>query len=87
LPIAIFLILWGRLPEQMQVNIMPNPLMLSRTVVTFAIPVALTVIHLIASFAIVNYARKENQSKAIGLCWLTPIINVLAIVPLLLMNI
>ena len=87
LPMVIYLIAWGNLPEQMQVNIMPNPLYLPREVVAFVIPVILAIIHLILTFVIRNRAIKENKPKLMWLCFLMPAISILANIPLLHMNI
>ena len=87
LPMVIYLIAWGNLSEQMQVNIMPDPLYLPRAVATIVIPITLTVVHLILTFVIRNYAIKENKPNAIWLCWLMPVISIVANIPLLHMNI
>jgi len=87
LPMVIYLIAWGNLPVQMQANIMPNPLYLPRAVVAFVIPVIFAVIHVILTFVIRNHAIKENRPSVIWLCWLLPIISIVANIPLLHMNI
>lgn len=87
LPIVMYLVMWNSLPAQMQANIMPTPLLLSRTLVAFVIPAALAIIHLIVSFAIVDRAKKENNPRIMWLCWLMPLVGIIANIPLLLMNI
>jgi len=87
LPLVIYLIVWSILPTQMQVDIMPNPLLLPRAVPAIVIPIVLAIIHLIVTFVIRNYATKENKPNAIWLCWIMPVISILANIPILHMNI
>jgi len=87
LPMVIYLIVWASLPEQMQVNIMPNPLFLPRAVVAFVMPIIFAIIHFTLTFVIRSYAEKENKPNAIWLCWLMPVISIVANIPLLHMNI
>ena len=87
LPMVIYLIAWGNLPEQMQANIMPNPLYLPSVIVAFVIPIIFTVIHVILTFVIRNHAVKENKPNVIWLCWLLPVISIVANIQLLHMNI
>jgi len=86
-PMVIYLIAWGRLPEQLQVNIMPNSLYLSRVVVVFVIPTVLAIVNLILTFVIRKQATKENKPKMIWLCFLMPVLLILGSIPLLQMNI
>ena len=87
LPMVIYLIAWGNLPEQMQVNVMQNPLYLSRAVVAFVIPTILAIVHLILTFAIRNRAVKENKPNLMWLCFLMPAISIVANIPILHVNI
>jgi len=87
LPMVIYLIIWGNLPEQMQVNIMPNPLYLSKAVVAFVIPIVLAIVHLILTFIIRSSATNENKPNIMWLCFLLPIISILGNIPILHMNI
>jgi len=87
LPMVIYIIVWSNLPEQMQANIMPNPLFLPRAVVAFVVPIALAIVHIVITFVIRNYAKKENKPNTIWLCWLTPIMSIVANIQLLHMNI
>ena len=87
LPMVVYLIAWGNLPAQMQVNIMPDPLYLPRAVAAIVIPIALAIVHLILTFVIRNHVIKENKPNTIWLCWLLPVISILANIPLLHVNI
>ena len=87
LPIAIYLIMWNSLPEQIQVNVMTNPLYLSRTIVAFVIPAALSVVHLIITFVIRHRAIKEGKPQIMWLCFLLPLLSIIGMIPILTMNI
>jgi len=84
---VIYLIAWSNLPQQMQVNIMPNPLYLPRAVVAFVIPAVLAIVHLALTFVIRNDAIRKNKPNLIWLCFLMPAISTVANIPLLHMNI
>ncbi|MCL2398825.1 MAG: hypothetical protein FWC91_03655 [Defluviitaleaceae bacterium] len=87
LPMVIYLIAWGKLPEQMQVNVMPNPSHLPRVAVAFILPIILAIVHLIITFVIRNRATNENKPNLMWLCFLSPIISIIANIPILHMNI
>jgi len=87
LPMVIYLIVWSNLPEQMQANIMPNPLYLPRAVLAFVIPIVLAIIHLVVTFVIRNRATRENKPNIIWWCFLMPVISIVANIPILHMNI
>jgi len=87
LPMVIYLIVWGNLPAQMQANVMPNPLYLPRAVIAFVMPVVGAFIHLVLTFVIRNRATKENRPNMMWLCFLMPLISIVANIPILHMNI
>lgn len=87
LPIVIYLIAWSNLPEQMQVNVMPSSLYLSRAVVGFVIPIIFTIVHIILTFVIRNHSIKENKPNIMWLSFLMPVMSILGSIPILNMNI
>jgi len=80
LPLAVNLITWSSLPEQMQVNVMPNPLFLPRIAAAVIIPIVGTIIHIGITFVIRNRALKENKPSYIWLCFLMPAVGLLAMI-------
>ena len=86
LPMVINLIVWSDLPEQMQVNVMPNSLYLPRAAVVFVIPIILAIVHLIVTFVIRNQATKANKPNYMWLCFLMPVMFILGNILLLNMN-
>jgi len=87
LPMVIYLITWGNLPVQMRANVMPNSLYLPRVVIAVVMPIAGALIHLAITFVIRNRATKENKPNMMWLCFLMPLISILANIPILHMNI
>jgi len=80
LPLAVNLITWGSLPEQMQVNVMPNPLYLPRIVAAVIIPIVGVIIHVSITFVIRNRAIKENKPNYMWLCFFMPAVGILAMI-------
>jgi len=80
LPLAFNLITWGSLPEQMQVNIMPNPLFLPRIVAAVFIPIVGVIIHVSITFMIRIHAVKENKPNYMWLCFLMPVVGIFAMI-------
>ena len=87
IPIVIFLIMWGNLPEQMQVNVMPNPFYLSKVMAGFVIPIIVTIIHVIITFVIRKRAIVDNKPNLMWLSFLMPVLSVAGCIPILIMNI
>ncbi|MCL2438277.1 MAG: hypothetical protein FWE48_06325 [Coriobacteriia bacterium] len=87
LPVALYIAMWNRLPDQMQANMMTDALTLPTVVVAFVVPALILAVHLVTVFTTINRAKGENNPKLLWALWLTPAVAIVANVALIMVNI